>query len=257
MARNYSLSDFISEPVFSDTVLSYSNPRAPTKRFHALKNGQIPWDGMLDLKGFKTEAARATLSQFIQKQAKSHERCVLIIHGKESSHGAPPLIKNLLNQWLPQFDEVLAFHSAQAKDGGLGAVYVLLKKVSHADLPARLPPKNRESSFLVAETKSMERKRRLAEQQGERQLGPVKAREHSEEELKSSPEGELQNSILQHPELDSQRFDGIDPNLNPEPPLNTEARREFDNEKREQDKEKQLRLGNMPKFTSTPTPRGP
>lgn len=257
MAKKYSLSDFVSDPVFSDTILSYSKPGVPTTRFHALKNGQIPWDGMLDLKGFKTEAARATLLQFIQNQTQVHERCVLIIHGKDSRQGVPPLIKNLINQWLPQIDEVFAFHSAQIKDGGLGAIYVLLKKVSQTDLPTRLPVQGRETSFLVAETKAMERKRRLAEQQGERQLGPVKAREHAEEEPQNSPEGELQNSILQHPALDTQRFDGIDTNLNPEPPLNTEARREFDNEKREQDKEKQLRLGNMPKFNSTPTPRGP
>lgn len=119
---------------------------------------------------------------------------------------------------------------------------------------SREPIQPRETSFLIEETKSMERKRRLAEQQGERQIAPVKARDHAEYEPSDVPEGELQNSILQHPELDSQRFDGIDNNLNPEPPLNTEARREFDNEKREQDKEKQLRLGNMPKFSSAPKP---
>lgn len=111
------------------------------------------------------------------------------------------------------------------------------------------------STFLVEETRSMERKRRLAEQQGERRIASVKARNHPEEEsTKLAAEGELQNNILQHPELDNQRFDGIDPNLNPEPPLNTEARREYDNERREQEMEKQLRLGNMPKFKSTPTP---
>jgi hypothetical protein len=111
---------------------------------------------------------------------------------------------------------------------------------------------------LLAETKAMERNRRLAEQQGERRLASVKARDHSnEDEVQNSPEGELQNSILQHPDLDSQRFDGIDPNLNPEPALNTQARTEYDNERREQEKEKQLRLGNMPKFQTAPTPRGP
>lgn len=113
-------------------------------------------------------------------------------------------------------------------------------------------------TFLVEETKAMERKRRLAEQQGERQLASVKARDHStDESLHQSPEGEMQNNLLQHPDLDSQRFDGIDPNLNPEPPLNTDARREYDNEKRNQEQEKQLRLGNMPKFSSAPTPKGP
>ncbi len=131
-------------------------------------------------------------------------------------------------------------------------------RVPNTGLPTRLPPGGRDVSFLASETKSMERKRRLAEQQGHRQLAPVKAREHSDEENRSqNPEGELQNDILQHPELNNQRFDGIDPNLNPEPPLNTEARREYDNEKRDQEQEKQLRLGNMPKFNSAPTPRGP
>jgi hypothetical protein len=113
------------------------------------------------------------------------------------------------------------------------------------------------NSILITETKAMERSRRLMEQQGERKLASVKAREHSNEDQQPSPEGELQNNILQHPALDSQRFDGIDPNLNPEPSLNTDARREYDNEKREQEKEKQLRLGNMPKFGTAPTPHGP
>lgn len=132
------------------------------------------------------------------------------------------------------------------------------KRVSTTRLPTRMPPGGREGTLLKAESKSMERKRREMEQQGHRKLARVNAREHSEEtEQTSAPEGELQNNILQHPELDSQRFDGIDPNLNPEPPLNTEARREYDNEKREQEKEKQLRLGNMPKFGTAPTPQGP
>ncbi len=117
--------------------------------------------------------------------------------------------------------------------------------------------RQRSESILVDETATMARAQREAEQHGHRRLAKVHARDHHEELQQIAPEGELQNSILQHPELDNQRFDGIDPNLNPEPPLNTEARREFDNEKREQDKEKQLRLGNMPKFSSAPKPQGP
>lgn len=111
-------------------------------------------------------------------------------------------------------------------------------------------------SILSEETKAMDRKRRIQEQDGHRQLAKVHAREHALEETATpqAPEGEMQNSIRQHPWLDRQRFDGIDPNLNPEPPLNTDARREFDNERREQEMEKQLRLGNMPKFGTAPRP---
>lgn len=257
MSKKYYLTDDIEDTVLAHSVLSYAVPGMPAKQFNELKNGFIPWDAKLDLRDLKVEPAREALMKCIKMQVQNNKHCLLIVHGTDSAKNAPPLLKNLINHWLPQFKEVQAFHTAQPKDEGREAVYVLLKKETRADLPTRLPPGAKETSFLVAETKAMERKRRLAEQQGERQFAAVKAREHSDVEIQSSPEGELQNSILQHPELDSQRFDGIDPNLNPEPPLNTEARREFDNEKREQDKEKQLRLGNMPKFTTAPTPRGP
>ena len=130
-------------------------------------------------------------------------------------------------------------------------------KHSRTTLPERVPQGTRKDSYLVDETRTMERERRLAEQQGHRQLARVHAREHNEEQQQAmAPEGEAQNSILQHPALDNQRFDGVDPNLNPEPPLNTDARREYDNERREQEKEKQLRLGNVPKFATTPKPQG-
>lgn len=119
--------------------------------------------------------------------------------------------------------------------------------------------KRREESILVDETETMERARRLAEQEGHRKRAKVHAREHAEREAtkQMALEGELQNDILQHPALNSQRYDGVDPNLNPEPALNSEARREYDNEKREQEKEKQLKLGNMPQFTTAPKPPGP
>lgn len=119
--------------------------------------------------------------------------------------------------------------------------------------------KERDGSILVTDTSTMMDRQRLAEQEGHRKLAKVHARsrENKEQQQEPAPEGELQNNILQHPSLDGQRFDGIDPNLNPEPPLNTEARREYDNEKREQEMEKQLRLGNMPKFSTAPKPEGP
>lgn len=124
-------------------------------------------------------------------------------------------------------------------------------------LPTRPPKGGREGSLLVEETKSMERRRREAEQKGERRLAKVHAREHSEAEDRKSLEGELQNDILQHPALDNQRYDGTDSPLNPEPALNTDARRELDNARRNQEQEKQLRLGNTPQISNAPRPRGP
>ena len=139
-----------------------------------------------------------------------------------------------------------------------------INEQSDSNLPGRLPIGKRKpsDSVLLDETLKMAGEQRMAEQKGHRRLAKVHARERPEEAPEhTGPEGELQNDILQHPELDSQRFDGIDPSLNPAPELNTEARRNYDNEKREQDKEKQERLqnvlglANQPKFS--PKPGGP
>ena len=56
-------------------------------------------------------------------------RHVRIIHGK--GHHTPTgvsILKKMVAQSLTQLPFVLAFCSAQPKDGGAGAVYVFLKK---------------------------------------------------------------------------------------------------------------------------------
>ncbi|MBA2649235.1 MAG: Smr/MutS family protein [Legionella sp.] len=126
--KQYYLSDYIKEQVYAETLLSYSTPGLPSKQFQALKTGKIPWEARLDMHGLNSEHARSALCDFIEQQSHQNKRCLLIIHGKGGLKGEAPLIKNLVNRWLPQFDELLAFHSAQAKDGGQGAVYVLLKR---------------------------------------------------------------------------------------------------------------------------------
>lgn len=75
------------------------------------------------------------------------------------------------------------------------------------------------TSILVEETESMERGRRLAEQEGHRRRARVNAREHHERVAQQTQalEGRYENNVLQHPALNNQRFDGIDPNVNPEP----------------------------------------
>ena len=134
------------------------------------------------------------------------------------------------------------------------------KEIEINNLPGRLPlgKRSRGASYLENETVAMMREQREAEQQGHQRLAKVQKREHPADETREmAPEGELQNNILQHPELDNQRFDGTDPTLNPAPELNTDARTKYDNERREQEKEKQLRLGNMPSFNTAPKPQGP
>ncbi|MCA0403621.1 MAG: Smr/MutS family endonuclease [Proteobacteria bacterium] len=121
------LSDYYYDPVKAESILSYSNTSLPSKRMKELKQGKIPIDARLDLHGLKKEAAKEALIHFINKNHEQNKRCLLIIHGKGSIEGDAPILKNLVNRWLKQFDEILAFHSALAKHGGNGALYVLLK----------------------------------------------------------------------------------------------------------------------------------
>lgn len=125
------------------------------------------------------------------------------------------------------------------------------------NLPGRLPvgKRKRSGSILPDETESMDRKRRLVEQDGHRQhlLAVVHAREHPEGEQQST--GELhQNSPLDHPLLvEKQHLDGLPPKLSSLPPEDPEARRDFDNARNE----KQLRMSHAPKFSTAPRPGGP
>ena len=123
------LSNTYTDPVDANSILSYSIPSLPNKRFQQLKNGQIPWEARLDLHGLKADSASDELQNFIANPLQIHTRCILIIHGKGGYSGEPPIIKNYINHWLKQIPDVLAFHSALPREGGTGALYVLLKKL--------------------------------------------------------------------------------------------------------------------------------
>lgn len=126
--HDFYLSDYYTEVVQANTLLSYCSHSIPAKRLRELKSGQISWQARLDLHGLRSDDAKNALIQFIRQQHALAHRCLLIIHGKGSLQGEPPVLKNLVNHWLQQFPQVLAFHSALSRDGGSGALYVLLKR---------------------------------------------------------------------------------------------------------------------------------
>lgn len=94
-----------------------------------LKRGDLRPEARLDLHGRTIAEAGTLLSAFLADAQTSGLRCVSVIHGKghRSTDGRPAL-KTQLNQWLRDTPAVLAFSSAQARDGGMGALYVLLRR---------------------------------------------------------------------------------------------------------------------------------
>ena len=125
---NYNLSSYYHEVVNADSILTYCKQSIPRKRLGHLKSGQIPWQARLDLHGLRPDDAREMLCHFIEQQCHIGNRCLIIIHGKGGLHGEAPVLKNLVNHWLKQLQQVLAFHSALPRDGGGGALYVLLQR---------------------------------------------------------------------------------------------------------------------------------
>lgn len=122
------LSNHYQEPVGTDTILSYSQSSIPRQRLTQLRRGDIRPEARLDLHGFRPDEARDAMCDFLEQQQQMHHRCVLIIHGKGSRGGEDPILKNLVHHWLPQLPFVIAYHSAIPRDGGTGALYVLLKR---------------------------------------------------------------------------------------------------------------------------------
>lgn len=96
-----------------------------------LRRGEYSVQDHLDLHGCTREEARQKVESFLLQSIAQGKRCVLIVHGRGlRSKDRIPVLKNALASWLTRRalrKKILAFATAQAFDGGAGAVYVLLR----------------------------------------------------------------------------------------------------------------------------------
>lgn len=112
-------------------VLDFKRPGVQNGVFRKLKQGRYEAEARLDLHRMTTAVARRELFDFIQESVRLGIRSVTIVHGKGESRAErehSSILKGCTDHWLRQLDEVQAFHSAQPRHGGTGAVYVLLRK---------------------------------------------------------------------------------------------------------------------------------
>jgi DNA-nicking Smr family endonuclease len=121
--------EFDSADIESGEELNYSKPGMPPKTLRKLRRGQFAIHAELDLHGMTVPAAREALAVFLHNCHQENLRCIRIIHGKGlGSSPKGPVIKTMVNKWLRQREDILAFCSAIPAHGGTGAAYVLLKK---------------------------------------------------------------------------------------------------------------------------------
>ena len=97
-----------------------------------LRKGQMKIEGRLDLHGLNQGEAHEALQAFIKRAHRAGKRCVLIITGKGArSPEAGGVLRRRVPGWLatpPLNALILKTYVAKPKDGGDGALYVLLRR---------------------------------------------------------------------------------------------------------------------------------
>ena len=109
-----------------EEVLSWRRNGVQDRVLRRLRKGGYQISGKLDLHGRTLAQAQVDVLRFLDDAAAAGQRCLLIVHGKSASSPVPARLKNCVNAWLRRHPNVNALHSAKPRDGGTGAVYVLV-----------------------------------------------------------------------------------------------------------------------------------
>jgi DNA-nicking Smr family endonuclease len=97
-----------------------------------LRRGRLRTEARLDLHGMTQDAAHRALTAFIPRVQASGMRCVIVVTGKGRISEGGGVLKNQVPKWLNAPDLrplILAFSDTQPRDGGSGALYVLIRRV--------------------------------------------------------------------------------------------------------------------------------
>jgi DNA-nicking Smr family endonuclease len=111
-----------------DTPLAFHRPGLQLRQWEKLRRGQLPWERGVDLHGCTLAEGIGAVQRLINEALASDESCVHVVHGKGQANGERATLKAELDRWLREQPDVLAFCSAQPRDGGTGAVYLLLRR---------------------------------------------------------------------------------------------------------------------------------
>jgi DNA-nicking Smr family endonuclease len=111
-----------------DPSLAYAQDGVGPDVLKKLRKRHWPVQEEIDLHGYTRDQARELLNDFLHRMNRRGVRCVRVIHGV--GFGSPrgePVLRGMVHSWLVQKPEVVAFCVAGKKDGGHGALIVLLR----------------------------------------------------------------------------------------------------------------------------------
>jgi DNA-nicking Smr family endonuclease len=95
-----------------------------------LKRGQLEIEARLDLHGMVQAEAHRALAGFVARSHAAGKRTLLVVTGKGTREGTG-VLRAAVPRWLAEpalRDRVLASAPAQPRDGGGGALYILLRR---------------------------------------------------------------------------------------------------------------------------------
>lgn len=95
-----------------------------------LVNGKYKIDYKLDLHGETLDSAYNKIKRLFELSELRKYRCLLIITGK-GLHSNNKTIKNSITEWFKEAyfsNRIIKYTDANIKDGGSGAIYILLRK---------------------------------------------------------------------------------------------------------------------------------
>ncbi len=97
-----------------------------------LRTGVYSIQGSIDLHGLSRVEAREAVEAFVIRMSRQRSCCVKIVHGRGiNSPSDRAVLKEHLQRWLAtrrMSRHVVAYASAPYTDGGVGAIYVLLRR---------------------------------------------------------------------------------------------------------------------------------
>ena len=107
-------------------------PGVDRRSAERLRRGERRIDARLDLHGMTQDEAHRALDAFLARAEHAGWRCVLVITGKgRPGTSAGGVLRAAVPRWLneaPHRARLLAIAAAQPKDGGAGALYLLLRR---------------------------------------------------------------------------------------------------------------------------------
>ncbi len=98
-----------------------------------LKRGQLAIEARLDLHGMTQTEAHRALAAFVARADATGKRALLVVTGKgHAAGGTGGVLRAAVPRWLAEpalRERVLATAPATPRDGGSGALYVLLRRM--------------------------------------------------------------------------------------------------------------------------------